>query len=230
MSNRTAVFTSSIGSKVIMALTGVGLVLFVIAHMAGNLQMFIGQDAINAYGVTLRKVPTLLWLVRSGLIAIAIVHVVMSIRLKLQNRGARPVAYAFKDTVKATLASRTMIMSGLIILAFVVFHLLHFTLGVTDPKNFHLADSQGRHDVYNMVVRGFQNAFVAGFYILAMVLLFSHLSHGASSFFQSLGWNHPRWNAFIKRFGPVIAWLLCLGFVSVPLAVLLGLLKPVGDM
>jgi succinate dehydrogenase / fumarate reductase cytochrome b subunit len=230
MSNRSAVLTSSIGSKVIMALTGVGLVLFVIGHMAGNLQMFIGPDAINAYGVTLRKVPTLLWAVRLGLIAIVLVHVIMSIRLKLQNRAARPVSYAAKDTVKATLASRTMVISGLIVLAFVVFHLLHFTLGVTDPKNFHLTDGQGRHDVYNMVVYGFRNVFVSGFYILAMVLLFSHLSHGASSFFQSLGWNHPRFNAFMQKFGPVVAWLVCLGFVSVPIAVLLGLLKPMGDM
>ena len=208
-----------------MALTGVGLVLFLIVHMAGNLQMFAGQDAMNAYGVTLRKVPLLLWVVRLGLIAIAVVHVVMSLRLKLQNRAARPVPYAFKDTVRATLASRTMVVSGLIILAFAVYHLLHFTFGVTDPKNFHLTDDQGRHDVYNMVVHGFQNIFVSGFYILALVLLFLHLSHGASSFFQSLGWNHPRWNAFINKFGPALAWLLCLGFVSIPIAVLVGFIE-----
>ncbi|MGH7490967.1 MAG: succinate dehydrogenase cytochrome b subunit [bacterium] len=230
MRNRTAVLTSSIGSKVIMALTGIGLVLFVIVHMAGNLQMFVGRDAMNAYGVTLRKVPLLLWLVRLGLIAIAIVHVVMSLRLKLQNRAARPVPYVSKNTVSATLASRTMVVTGLIILTFAVYHLLHFTFGMTDPKNFHLTDHQGRHDVYNMVVYGFQNAFVSGFYILAVVLLFSHLSHGVSSFFQSLGWNHPRWNAFINKFGAVVAWLVCLGFVAIPIAVLLGLLKPVGDM
>src|SRR5262245_46815714 len=118
MRNRSAVLTSSISSKVIMALTGIGLVLFVIVHMAGNLQMFVGRDAMNAYGVALRKMPLLLWLVRCGLIAIAVVHVVMSIRLKLQNRAARPVYYAHKNTVKATLASRTMVISGLIILTF----------------------------------------------------------------------------------------------------------------
>lgn len=228
MSNRSAVLTSSIGSKVVMALSGAGLVLFVIVHMAGNLQMFVGQEAMNNYGVALRKFGPLLWVIRFGLLGIFLAHAVYAIRLKLQNRAARPVPYVAKNTVQATLASRTMVISGLIVLAFVVYHLLHFTLGVTDPRNFQLADAQGRHDIYNMVVRGFQNVFVSGFYILAMVLLFSHLSHGASSFFQSLGWNHPRFSTVIKKIGPAVAWLVCLGFISVPLGVLLGIIKPVG--
>ena len=228
MSNRSAMLTSSIGGKVIMALSGVGLVLFLLVHMAGNLQMFLGPEAMNNYGVALRKLGPLLWVIRLGLLGIFVAHAIYAIRLKLQNRAARPVAYVAKKTVKATLASRTMVLSGLIVLAFAVYHLLHFTFGVTDPRHFQLTDSQGRHDIYNMVVHGFQNVFVSGFYILAMVLLFSHLSHGASSFFQSLGWNHPRYNSFIKKFGPVVAWLICLGFVAVPLAVLLGLIEPVG--
>ncbi len=228
MSERSAVFNSSIGGKVIMALSGAGLVLFVLVHMAGNLQMFIGQDAMNNYGVTLRKLGPLLWVVRLGLLGIFAAHVAYALRLKLQNRAARPVAYASKKTVQATLASRTMVVSGLIILAFAIYHLLHFTFGVTDPRNFNMSDAQGRHDIYNMVVHGFQNVLVSGFYILAMVLLFSHLSHGAASFFQSLGWNQPRFQAWLKRFGPAVAWLVCLGFVSVPIAVLLGFIKPVG--
>lgn len=230
MSDRSALFTSSIGSKVIMALTGVGLVLFLIVHMAGNLQMFIGQNAMNNYAVALRKFGPLLWVIRLGLFAIFLAHAVYAIRLKLQNRAARPQRYAFSNTVRATLASRTMVISGLIIFAFAVYHLLHFTFGVTDPRNFHLTDAQGRQDVYNMVVYGFQNLFVSGFYILAMVLLFSHLSHGASSFFQSMGWRHPRFDALIEKLGPALAWLLCLGFVAIPLAVLLGVIKPEGGM
>lgn len=223
----SAALKSSIGSKVIMALSGLGLVLFVVVHMAGNLQMFIGQDAMNDYGVTLRKVPLLLWAARLGIIGFFVFHVIDGIRLKLQNRAARPAAYVSQNTVKASLASRTMVVSGLIILTFLVYHLLHFTLGVTHPEHFVLHDTQGRHDVYNMVVFGFQNAFVSGGYVLAMVLLFAHLSHGAASWLQSLGWNHPKINRVVKIVAPAVTWLVCLGFISVPLGVLLGLIKPV---
>ncbi len=228
MNEKPAVLTSSIGSKVLVALTGIALVLFVLVHMIGNLQMFIGQEAMNNYAVTLRKFGALLWVFRLGLVGIALVHVFMALRLKLQNRAARPVRYSSNHTVQATLASRTMVISGLIILTFAVYHLLHFTLGVTHPEHFALHDAQGRHDVYNMVVYGFQNVLVSGFYVIAMLLLFSHLSHGAASFFQSLGWNSPKCKTAIERFGAVVAWLVCLGFVSVPLGVLVGLIKPVG--
>jgi succinate dehydrogenase / fumarate reductase cytochrome b subunit len=230
MSRLSAALKSSIGSKVVMALTGLGLVLYVILHMAGNLQLFIGQDAINNYGVTLRKVPLLLWIARIGLLGMAILHVIISIRLKLANWGARPVRYQHKNTVRASLNSRLMIVSGLVVLAFVIYHLLHFTFGVTDPQNFALHDSQGRHDIYNMVVNGFQNPVISGGYILAMVLLFSHLGHGASSWMQSLGWNHPKYNGIIEKVGPVISWIVCLGFIAVPLGVLFGIIKPEGGM
>ncbi len=223
----SAALKSSIGSKVIMALTGLGLVLFVIIHMAGNLQMFLGQAAMNDYAAALRKMPLLLWTARLGLIGFFVFHVFDGLRLKLQNRAARSVAYVSKNTVKATLASRTMAISGLIILAFLVYHLLHFTLGVTNPEHFALEDAQRRQDVFNMVVYGFQNVFVSGGYILAMALLFAHLSHGAASWLQSLGWNHPKLNRIVKIAAPAITWLVCLGFISVPLGVLLGLIKPV---
>lgn len=118
MSELSAAVKSSLGSKVIMALTGLGLILFVIIHMAGNLQMFVGQDAMNSYAVTLRKVPLLLWVARLGVIGFFVFHVIDGIRLKLKNRAARPVAYVSQNTVKATLASRTMVISGLIILTF----------------------------------------------------------------------------------------------------------------
>lgn len=227
MSEISAAVKSSIGGKVIMALTGLGLVLFVIIHMTGNLQMFLGQEAMNNYAVTLRKVPLLLWLARLGVIGFFVFHVIDGIRLKLQNRAARPVAYVSKNTVKATLASRTMAISGLIILGFLIYHLLHFTLGVTNPEHFGLKDAQGRQDVFNMVVYGFQNVIVAGGYVLAIVLLFAHLSHGAASWLQSLGLNHPKVNGLVKIVAPVVTWLAGLGFISVPLGVLFGLIKPV---
>jgi len=226
MSQLSAALKSSIGSKVVMALTGLGLVLFVIIHMAGNLQMFVGPDAMNEYGVTLRKMPLFLWIARIGLLGIAILHVIVSIRLTLANRRARPVRYEHEKTVQASRSSRLMILTGLIILTFLIYHLLHFTLGVADPKSFALEDPQGRHDVYNMVIAGFKNPLISGGYILAMVLLFSHLGHGASSWMQSLGWNHPKYNGLIEKIGPVISWIVCLGFVAIPLAVLLGILKP----
>ncbi len=227
MSELSAAVKSSLGSKVIMALTGLGLVLFVIIHMTGNLQMFIGQEAMNNYAVTLRKVPLLLWVARLGVIGFFVFHVIDGLRLKFKNRAARPEAYVSQNTVKASLASRTMAISGVLILGFVIYHLLHFTLGVTNPEHFALKDAQGRQDVFNMVVYGFQNVFVAGGYILAMVLLFSHLSHGAASWLQSLGWNHPKVNGLVKIVAPAITWLVGLGFISVPLGVLLGILKPV---
>ncbi len=227
MRTLSAALKSSIGSKVIMALTGLGLVLFVIIHMTGNLQMFIGQEAMNNYAVTLRKVPLLLWVARLGIIGFFVFHVFDGLRLKLKNRAARPEAYASQNTVRATFASRTMAISGVLILVFLIYHLLHFTLGVTNPDHFALIDAQGRPDVFNMVVYGFQNVIVASGYVLAMVLLFAHLSHGAASWLQSLGWHHPKVNAAAKIIAPAVTWLVCLGFVSVPLAVLFGILKPV---
>lgn len=227
MSEFSAAVKSSIGSKVIMALTGLGLVLFVIIHMTGNLQMFLGQEAMNNYAVTLRKVPLLLWVARLGVIGFFVFHVIDGLRLKLQNRAARPQGYVRPDTVRASFASRTMAISGVLILGFLIYHLLHFTLGVTNPDHFALVDAQGRQDVFNMVVYGFQNVIVAGGYVLAMVLLFTHLSHGAASWLQSLGWNHPKVNALAKVIAPAVTWLVCLGFVSVPLGVMFGIIKPV---
>ena len=230
MSEFSAAMKSSIGSKVIMALTGLGLILFVIIHMTGNLQMFLGQEAMNNYAVTLRKVPLLLWIARLGIISFFVFHVFDGVRLKMQNRAARPQGYVRPNTVRASFASRTMVVSGLLILGFLIYHLLHFTLGVTDPARFAMHDAQGRHDVYNMVVFGFQNVFVAGGYVLAIVLLFSHLSHGAASWLQSLGWHHPKINTLAEIIAPAVTWLVCLGFISVPLGVIFGLIKPVGGM
>jgi succinate dehydrogenase / fumarate reductase cytochrome b subunit len=231
MNELSGAVKSSVGMKFIMAISGIALVVFVIGHMAGNVQMFIGQDAMNSYAVTLRKMPALLWAVRLGLFLFFAIHVYLGIKLKLENLAARPVRYSRKDTVQASLASRTMMISGSIVLGFLVYHLLHFTLGKTNPDHFHYVDAQGRHDVYSMVVLGFQNVFISGFYIAIMLLLSFHLRHGASSFFQSLGINNPAFNGFIKRFGPVVAFIVVAGFIAVPVGVLLGIIKlPEGGM
>ena len=225
--NSISAFTrSSIGRKYIVAITGVILVGFIIGHLLGNLQIFIGQDAVNAYAVSLRKLGPLLWAVRIFLLIAVVLHIYFTIRLAIDNRAARPQAYARKDHVKATFASRTMALSGLLVLAFILYHLAHFTFLLVNPQYAELHDAQGRHDVFSMMVYGFQNPIVSTFYVIAMFLLTLHLTHGTSSFFQSLGLNDKTLTPKLAWGGRVFAWLIFAGYTSIPVAVLLGLVKP----
>lgn len=219
------IFGSSIGRKAAMAVTGAGLILFLVAHLAGNLLMFAGQDAMNSYAYALKSNPGLLWGVRSGLIVIFLLHLYLGITLKLENARARPTRYAYNNTIQASFASRTMIWTGLLILAFVLMHLGHFTMGYIYPDYFHMKDAQGRHDAYNMVVLGFQVVPLSITYIVAMVILAAHLSHGLPSMFQSVGWNSTRFDAMFKTIGRVVALLLLVGFTSIPISVLAGIIK-----
>lgn len=213
---------SSIGAKILMALTGLILFGFVLTHMLGNLQIFLGQEPYNAYANFLKTSPELLWPARLTLLAAVLLHIASGLRLSALNSAARPHAYQQKSFTRATLTSRTMVYSGGLLLAFIVYHLLHFTLGVTNPEHFHLTDAKGRHDVYSMFILGFQNPAIAGSYIVAMVFLGLHLEHGVSSLFQSLGINHPRFNGFIHSLGPVFAIIIFLGNISMPIAVQAG--------
>lgn len=215
-------WNSSIGIKVIVAITGGLLLLFVIGHLIGNLQVFLGPDALNEYGEKLRAIPALLWAVRIGLLAVFLVHVIFTIRLALLNRQARPVAYAKKTAIKATLSSRTMVVTGLMTLAFILYHLMHFTFRVTNPQYQNLVDTHGRFDVYSMVIMGFQNVFISIAYIVAMLLLGYHLSHGIASIFQTIGWNNPRTQPFFERLAFVIAAFIVIGNISIPISILLG--------
>lgn len=224
MGRLSKVFASSIGMKWLMALSGLALVGFIIVHMLGNLLVFLGPDALNAYAVGLREMPLqLLWVARAGLLAAVLVHIFSAVRLTNLNQAARPDRYAVKKPVASTYASRTMMMGGLILLAFIVYHLAHFTFGVTNPDQFRVHDAQGRHDVYRMVVMGFQNPIVAGAYVLAMVPLALHLSHGASSLFQSLGIAHPKYDGILRGIGPFLSTVIFVGNVSMPIAVLAGI-------
>lgn len=213
---------ASVGAKAVMAVTGLLLLLFVLAHMLGNLQVFLGPDALNGYAQKLQSLGGLLWVARIGLATILVLHVATAARLTRLNRQARPVGYAALSPQVTSYAARTMVLSGFVILAFVAFHLLHFTLGVTHPEHFGHLDAQGRHDVYRMVVLGFQQAPVALLYVAAQALLALHLSHGASSLFQSLGVTHPALRCVKQRAGPALALLIFVGNVSMPLACLLG--------
>ena len=205
-----------------MAVTGVILFGFIVGHMAGNLQFFLGPDVLNGYAENLRHVPTLLWTARIGLIVAATLHIASSISLaRLQNQ-ARPVGYVRKRSVGSTYASRTMYWSGPIVLAFLIYHLLHLTFGVVHPNFRHL-------QAYENLVNGFKNPVVAIAYIIAVVLLGLHLYHGLWSMFQTLGAAHPRYTPKLKAFATVFTVIIVLGFISVPIAVLAGF-RPGRDM
>jgi len=220
-------FRSSVGKKFIVAITGVVLIGFVVGHLLGNLQIFLGQDWVNSYAEHLRQLGPVLWIIRAFLLLNVLLHIFYTISLALENRRARPVSYKRKEHVKATFASRSMALSGLIVLAFILYHLAHFTARVTDPRFLLLkADPLNRYDVYSMMVYGFQNYFVSGFYVLGMFLLALHLSHGTSSFFQSLGLNDKKLTPRLATGGRIFAWLIFIGYSSIPVAVLLHLVKP----
>ena len=217
--------TSSLGKKFLVAITGVGLFLFVIGHLVGNLQIFLGPESINRYGHFLQTTPEILWPARVGLLAFVIIHIWTSIALTLENRAARATPYEVKEVVAASLASRTMIWSGLIILAFVLFHLAHYTLLIVHPEFRDLHDANGWHDIYQMMILGFSNGWVSGFYILAIGLLCIHLSHGVGAMFQTLGLKNEAYALIIDRCAVVIAVVIFLGYISIPLAVLTKVVK-----
>jgi succinate dehydrogenase / fumarate reductase cytochrome b subunit len=204
-----------------MALTGLVLAGFVLGHMTGNLLMFKSPAAINAYAKWLHDNVGLLWTARTVLIISVFAHIWVGIQLTLENRAARAGGPAAEATRRATIGSRTMPYSGVVILGFVVFHLLHFTL-----KKVALGDVPvDPSDVYKMVVTGFSCKPVAYFYIVSMLLLCLHLSHGVSSVFQTLGLRNERWRGRLDALALVYAWVIALGFISIPLAVLTGCLK-----
>ena len=217
-------YNSSLGKKYVMAISGLLLFLFVIVHMAGNLQVYLGREPMNAYAELLQSKPGLLWTARVGLFVIAVVHIISALQLAAENRAARPDAYAEGKPI-ATLASRTILVSGLIVFAFIIYHLLHFTLGVTNPDFVDLHDAAGRHDVYAMVVEAFRNPYVSIFYIISMALLCLHLSHGVSSLFQSLGIRRKTTVASFNRFAQVSAVLIFIGNCSIPIAILAGVVR-----
>src|SRR6266496_6197053 len=221
-------FKSSLGKKYIMAISGGALFLFVVGHLLGNLQIFLGLKAINRYGHFLQTNKEILWPVRFGLLGMLALHIWSAVKLSAENKAARPIGYADNPVpAAATYASRTMLMSGLIIAAFVIYHLLHYTVQVrslnfTGQDFLTLHDAEGRHDVFRMMVAGFSQPLVSGFYILAMGLLCLHLSHGVSATFQSVGFKNEARGPLIDRFARAAAWLIFAGYISIPVAVLLG--------
>ena len=220
---------SSIGKKWIVALTGLVLVAYVLGHLAGNLQIFLPNKArINAYGAFLHGLGPLLWAIRAFLLACLVIHIVTTIQLAIENRRARPDRDEGARYRKATWEGRSMVMSGLIVLCFVIFHILHFTTNTIRPDFANLRetlpDGTERHDVFRMVVLGFQQPAASCFYILGMILLCMHLSHGFGSVVQTLGLNSSRLEPVLVNGGRLLAVIICLGYIAIPIAVMTGFL------
>jgi len=201
-----------------MAVTGVGLFGFVIAHMLGNLQAYLGPAALNGYGETLREHPVLLWGARSGLLLAAVLHVWAAVSLTRTNRAARPVGYRQRQNRESTYASRTMRWSGVILLLFVVYHLLHLTFGTVHP-------SFEPGDIYHNLITGLQIGIAPFFYVLAILALGLHMYHGVWSLMQTVGLSHPRYDRLRYAFAALVAAVVVIGNLSFPIAVMTGLLK-----
>jgi succinate dehydrogenase / fumarate reductase cytochrome b subunit len=217
-----ALLESTVGLKIVMGLTGIVLFLFVLVHMIGNLQIFMGRTQINEYGNMLKSQPEFLWGARGFLLLCVALHIWSAITLTFRNNAARPRQYAEVRYVKASLASRSMIWTGLIALGFLVVHLLHFTVGLVLPQYFDFEDMAHHHDVYRMMISAFQIPWVVIFYIVGVACICWHLSHGVNAMFRSLGWTNMAYGPLQAKFARYISLLIFLGFASIPLAVLFG--------
>ncbi len=206
-----------------MALSGLGLVIYVILHMLGNLQVFQGSHAFNGYAVFLRDMPILLWTARIGLLSLAAFHIVLAIQLTLRNRHARPVAYAVREYRQASFSSRTMAASGFVLLFFIIFHLFHLTADMIDPSSVDRLDVEGHRDVYGKLVHAFQNPFIMALYLAGQLGLGLHLNHAVTSSLQTLGFEYVAFNRLFKAAGPTVALVVVLGNVAIILAVFLGI-------
>ena len=211
-------FSTTVAKKVLMAVTGLILTGFVLVHMVGNLLLYKGPEAINAYGEMLQSKPPVVWTARLVLLACVIGHAWAAFSLSMLNMAARPVGYRKTAYEASTYASRTMRWGGPLLLLFIVYHLLHFTVGSVHPEFV-------RGDVYHNVVVGFQNPLVAFFYVLSMLALSLHLFHGVESMLQTVGLSHPRYNALRSMIGAGYAAVIAVGNLSFPLSVFFGLVR-----
>lgn len=222
----TAYWSSSIGKKLVVALTGAFLVIFLAGHLAGNMLIFAGPDAFNEYAYLLHNMlhGAGVWVARIVLLGAFVLHIFATICLTRQNRAARK-QYEHNATIQASRSSRMMILSGLTIIVFVVYHILHFTARIGNEYNnpelyTYLLDGQEVHNAWKMVIDGFSVWYVALFYIIAMVLLASHLTHGIQSIFQTLGWRSKKSAGLIDLFAKGYTAVIFIGFISIPVAIL----------
>ena len=218
-SRRSAQFwNSTVGKKIVMALTGAIGVGYLVAHVSGNLLVFAGPEKINAYAALLKSNPGLLWTARTILIVAVLLHIIAAYQLARMSQKSRPISYKRWRAVGSNFASRTMRWTGPLVGLFIIYHLLHFTLGTVHP-NF------DERNVYHNVISGFRVWYVSAIYIIAMLALSLHLYHGAWSMFESLGINHLKYNRLIRVLATVVTIVVVVGFISIPVAVLLGFIS-----
>jgi succinate dehydrogenase / fumarate reductase cytochrome b subunit len=222
-------FTTSIGRKILMAITGLFLALFGVVHLIGNTTIFGWlTGGINAYAHHLHAFPPMVWAFRAVMLVIVAVHIWFGIQLTVENRGGRPQQYAVKSVQKATFASENMIWTGVLLLAFIVYHLLHFTGKVMPGMDQLALNQEGAVDVFLMMtsgVYGFKNILITLIYGGAMVALFLHLSHGIQSIFQSVGLSNDKVLPVLVKTGTFVAVVLFLGYITIPLTIFLNILK-----
>jgi succinate dehydrogenase cytochrome b subunit len=219
MRSLVALYRSTVGKKVVMGLTGAIMIGFLLTHVAANLLSFEGPKKINAYSSFLHSTAEVLWIARAVLLASLVLHVVAAVQLTLLDRAARPVEYARRKAQASTLASTTLRWGGLLLFGFIIYHLLHFTVGSVHPSFI-------EGDPYQNVVTGFQgHPLVVAFYLAAMVGLGLHLYHGGSAMFQSLGLSHPSYDRSRQRLLRLVAILVVVGFAAVPVGVALGVIR-----
>ena len=218
-------YGSSIGKKTIVAVTGAIMVLFLIGHMLGNLQVFAGPGTatepakLDEYAELLRFEIGILWAIRVALITTVVLHIITVVKLRAENSAARGQNYAVRHYQRANAFSRSMFWGGLALFAYIVYHILHLTAGVAHASLFE------HGHVYANVIRSFQQPLIAGVYVVATVCLYFHLFHGVVSLFQTLGVSHPRHLQAVEKFGHALAAIIVIGFASVPIGVLLGVVK-----
>ncbi len=218
-----SLFTSTVGRKILMAVSGFFMLMFVVAHLLGNSTIFVGADWLNSYAEHLQDLGPFVWVFRVFMIAVLGLHIFMGVVLSWKNWRASPGKYAVKNRLKITFASNTMIWTGLLLLAFIVYHLLQFTVRVT-PDVVMAFDAHDRFDVFLMVVSSMKITAIAAVYIFAMVVLFLHLSHGIQSLFQSIGWNNEKTLPKFNLLSKAISVFFLVGFGAIPVLILAGIL------
>jgi succinate dehydrogenase / fumarate reductase cytochrome b subunit len=215
--------SSTVGRKILMAVTGFMLVGFLCIHLFGNSLIYLGW--INAYGERLHSMPAVVWAFRLVMLLVFAIHIYFGITLTLENNAARPQQYAVKKELRANFAGKTMIWTGLLVAAFVVYHILHFTMRVTNPDISSGVDLVGRLDVFKMIVFSFKNVLISGAYIAALFALMLHIFHGIQSFIQTFGLNSDCSIPVIEKAGRGIAIIMFLGYASIPVVIILGILS-----